>query len=111
VVSRRALGSLFSAALALACVVAAPSALRTPGAPWIGADHSVAAQPGRAEARVGRTGEGRLVPGLAASLLALLPVATILPPPAGRAGTILDTDRSTVTRGVRSAWSARGPPA
>jgi hypothetical protein len=111
VVSRRVLSGLFSVALAVACVVAAPSATRAPGARWVAPDHAVAAPPGRGEVRVGRTGEGRLVPGLAAGpLLALLPVAAVLPPVQARASKAPAGEHSTFSRVVSAAWSARGPP-
>jgi hypothetical protein len=105
------LSGLFSVALAVACVVAAPLATRAPGARWVSPDHAVAAQPGRGELRVGRSGEGRLVPGLASGpLLALLPVTAGLPPVRARADKAPAGEHSTFSRIVSSGWSARGPP-
>jgi hypothetical protein len=111
VVSRRVLSGLFSVALAVACVVAAPSATRAPGGGWVSPDHAVASQPGRGEVRIGRQGEGRLVTGLAAGpLLALLPVTAGLPPVQARVGKAPAGERSSFSRIVSASRSARGPP-
>jgi hypothetical protein len=111
-VLRRVLSGVFSATLALACVVAAPSGTRATGTDRISADQVVLGQPGRGEVRVGRTGEVRLVPGLATGLsVALLPVAGGLPPRQASGLAAPAGERPRASSRTSSSWSARGPPA
>jgi hypothetical protein len=110
VVLRRLLSGLFACALALAGVAGAPPTARAPGARWLAAEQLIAAPPARGEARLGRAGEVRVVPGAAGLPVALLPAPVglaAIPPvyllfPGGET-------RRPLTPGT-PAWSARGPP-